>query len=387
MTEVDCSHKKIIVRPIMLAYYIMIFVTIFNSNKYHAALSFILYPLILSIGLSLLVPHWKTKKLQQYLPIALICILTIFSTGVSDVVSWSMSASSFIIFAMFYVILTINDFEADKVKSILKFYAYLTILISAWLLINLILSNNLINGRVSVTILGARKDENYLSAYLVFGFFYFLSSYFWGSKKKKYLLYAGMIFIAVFMTGSRGALITMLIVFAIIIIKFIFSRGINGSTLAMSVGMIFILIIAYVLLSHSSLFARMSDVEGYTDNIRLTIWGYAIEAFLRKPLIGSGIQSGTYFAQLHVRWYTHSCFIDLITSIGIIGALLFVWQYILYCRVDKGNRIFMVGMVIILFLPLMFINGFETATFWIPMVLCKLVSDFCKHDNYCEILM
>ena len=131
----------------------------------------------------------------------------------------------------------------------------------------------------------------------------------------------------------------------------------------------------------------MSDVDGYTENIRLTIWGYAIEGFLRRPWIGSGIQSGTYFSQLHVRWYTHSCFVDLITSVGIIGGALYIWQYITFCKVKKENVFFIVGMLLVLFVPLMFINGFETATFWMPMALCKLVSDYCKHNNFCDLIL
>ena len=385
--NINRLHKRLLVRPILLAYYIMIAVTIFNTNKYHASIAFILYPVIMSYGLCIISLRFTFQKLQDYIVIFLICCSTIISTVLSDAVDWGAVANSFLIFVMLYVFLTIKNYDANDVKSILKFYSYITLLLALGLLINLVLSHDLINGRVSLTILGVRKDENYLSSYMVFGFFYFCSSFLFGSRKKKYLIYSGLIFISIFMTGSRGALVAMLICFSFIIVKYIFMSGINSRSIMMSIAIVIFILIVYLGVSGTALFSRMSDVDGYTENIRLTIWGYAIEGFLRRPWIGSGIQSGTYFSQLHVRWYTHSCFVDLITSVGILGAVLYVWQYIDYCKVKKGNMLFMISMLSILFVPLMFINGFETATFWMPMALCKIVSDHCKKNKYQELLL
>ncbi|WP_411338002.1 O-antigen ligase family protein [Ruminococcus gauvreauii] len=375
------------VRPVLLAYYLMITVTIFNTNKYHASLAFILYPVLLAFSLCLVKFQCMVDKLKGYFVIVLICVSTIISTFLSDVVSWSMTANSFLIFVLLYILLTVGKFNNEEIKSVLKFYAYITLFLALWILINLIFSRNLTNGRVSITFLGVLKDANYLSAYMTFGFFYFLVALLLGSKKKKYILYSGLIFVAIFMTGSRGGLVAMLAGLSVVIIKFIFLKGVNGRSIITSIGIVLCIFIAYIGLKETTLFSRMSDVDGYTENIRLTIWGYAIEGFLRRPWIGSGIQSGTYFSQLHVRWYTHSCFVDLITSVGIIGGALYIWQYITFCKVKKENVFFIVGMLLVLFVPLMFINGFETATFWMPMALCKLVSDYCKHNNFCDLIL
>lgn len=375
------------IRPTMLAYYIMVSVTIFNTNKYHASMAFILYPVIFAFGLCLVKFQCTMHRLKHYILLFLICVSTILSTALSDVVGWSMAVNSFLIFSILYVLLTIGNYNDYEIRSILRFYAYIVLFLSIWLFVNLICSYNFVNGRVSVSIFGVRKDENYLSSYMTFGFFYFFISYLLGNKKFRYLLYSGLIFISVFMTGSRGALVAMLAGISITIIKIIFQNGIGIRSWLMTAGIVLFISIVYVLLSETSLFLRMSDLEGYTENIRLIIWGHAIEGFLRRPWIGSGIQSGTYFAQIHVRWYTHSCFVDLITSVGIIGALLYVWQYISYCKVKTENLLFMIGLLITFFVPLMFINGFETATFWIPMAVCKLISDYCKHEDFRNLLL
>ncbi len=380
------NNKHFILNPILFAFWILIFVTIINSNKYHASIAFILYPVIIVFLFCLIFLRFELKRIIGYIPILLICILTVYSTVKSDVVEWGTTSTSFILFAILYVLLTIRKFGSHDIKLIFKFYAYMTLLLSIWLLINVILSNNLVDGRVSLTILGIRKDENYLSSYLSFGFYYFISAFFWGKKKKSFLLLAGIIFIAVFMTGSRGGLISILIAFAIILIKYLFADGINTRHLMYFLIIIFFGLFIYFALSESTLFFRMSDTEGYTENIRLTIWEYAMEGFWNKPWIGSGIQSGTYYAQLHVRWYTHSCFIDMLTSIGLLGTSIFGFQYIKFCRVKKGNIFFLIGLLVILFMPLMFINGYETATFWVPMALCKITSDYCKYGNFNEIL-
>ena len=378
--------NKVLFDPVILGYCILIFATIFNANKYHAAIKYIFPALGLGIIFLFLKLSFERDKLLDYIPILLICISTALSTLYSDVVGWTMIVTSFMIFAGLYVLLTIRNFSADQIQTILKFYAYFTLILSVLLLMNFLLSHNMVGGRVSISILGVRKDENYLSAYLAFGFFYFMASYFWGSQKKKYVLYSALIFIAVFMTGSRGGLVAMLVSVLLMIIKYMFFQRIRLRTFLLMIGIAVGIVVIYLFLKETPLFSRMSDSEGYTENIRLVIWGYAMEGFYRRPWIGSGIQAGTFFAQQHVRWFTHSCYVDLITSVGLIGAALYVWQYVKFCRVKHENLLFILSLTAVLFVPLMFVNGLETLTFWMPMSICKIISDFCKENEFNEIL-
>lgn len=382
------KYGRIKINLILVEYCLLIFFTIVNSNNYLAAMSFVLIPqsiitLLAIISLRLI----DIKQIIRYIPILIIIIVTILSTVTSDVVQFSPNTISFIWVAVLYFLLTVRYLDKNTLVAILKFYAYFTLIISICLIINLFLSYSVVNGRVSLMILGVRKDENYLSGFLCFGFFYFLFSLIFGSRKKKYLFFCLSIFLAVYMTGSRGALITLLVISFLSVMKFFLIGGFNLKKVLFIVLFGILGFLFYYALSQTNLFDRMFNADGYSNNIRLTIWGYAIEAFERRPWIGSGIQSGTYFAQLHVRWYTHSCFVDLITTVGIIGAICYVIQYLQCIIVKKNNIIFMIALFSSLFLPLMFINGYETITFWMPMMMVKIVSDFCRENIFHEVLI
>jgi O-antigen ligase len=254
------------------------------------------------------------------------------------------------------------------------------------MLIAYIFGVNTVNERISISYLGIRKDGNYLSAFLVPGYMIWLYSYLFGKKRLWKFIIAALIFVAIYLTGSRAAFLTMGIVTLLIISKLIFSRGITFKKITLTILLFITAFTGYYYLQSTVLFDRMITADSYTDNIRLQIWEYALEGFYNNPWLGSGIESGTYYAQLHLRWYTHSCFIDILTGQGIVGIALFAVIFIHYMRVKKVNFIFMTTLIISFFLPLNFVNGYESATFWVPMAICAIVSEYCKINNSINII-
>ena len=243
--------------------------------------------------------------------------------------------------------------------------------------------------RVSIQYAGIRKDSNYLSSFIVpsFGIFLYL-----GLNKSEtiYFIYGGIIFIALFLAGSRASFVTMLVVALIIFIYYIFlNKQISSiKKFLFTFLLVIAVIIVYYYLSNSIIFARTTDFDNYDNNARLLIWNYALEAFYRNPLFGSGSMSGNYFSQMHVRWVTHSCYISLICAQGIIGALLVVNMWIGYSKVNKYNMIFNIIIMISFFFPLMFIDGYEGANFWVPMMMCRFISDKAReYDNLVNVLL
>lgn len=395
MNIISSNTQKLKIKPIVLAYFIMLISMVFNGNKYHASMAFIMPQTVLALFCCLVSfirgNRISCSTLSDYLPSLLLVTVSFYSTLVSDVVSWNSMATSLLVYFSLFVLMSIKIQSIDEVRSVFRIYSLITLFIAFAMIINVIIGYSIIDGRVSISFFGVRKDENYLSAFLVFGFFYYLLSAVFGTKKKKYYLFSFVIFFAIFMTGSRGALIAMLSCVAVLFAYVILRNGLSSKAIVFSLLIVIFLSIGYFVISRTSLFSRMSDLSGYTSNIRLVIWGYAIEGFTRKPLIGSGIQSGTYFAQLHVRWFTHSCFVDLITSAGILGVVAFVWQitrfFIGVGRIDKGNNMFIGCLILTMFVPLMFINGFETATFWVLVAICKISSDSCRVEGYHQLLV
>lgn len=375
----------------VVAYFVILFVQVFNMNETSAAIRFTLYPTLFAIALCVLGlltrRSIRTSKNADYVFLALMVVGVVISTRMSSVVSWSAVATGFMIFVGLYYLITLFHVSAVDTRAIMIYYSVLVIVISLWTLANFFLKNDLLDNRASISFFGVVKDQNYLSAFMVPSYTYLLASFFWGKKRKKSLIvFAVLIFFACYITGSRAAFLTMLIASALIFSKVVLSNGLNAKSILILFAIVIAMTILYLVLRNTALFARMGDVEGYTDNIRLKIWAEAMKAYYANPIWGSGIQSGTYYAQQELRWYTHNCFIDMLTGQGLIGTILFLLTYIYYFWGKKGNRLFMFAMLVSYLIPLFFINGYETLTFWVPMCMCKLLSDAFKEYSYKDIL-
>jgi len=142
-------------------------------------------------------------------------------------------------------------------------------------------------------------------------------------------------------------------------------------------------IILYAIVSQTAIFARTMNFENYANNSRFTIWEYAMNGFYANPIIGSGVEAGSYYSLLGTRWKTHSCFVDIITGQGLIGVALVGLMFVEYLRVQRDNRVFMGCILLCFFLPLFSLNGYECATFWMPMMICRFL--YVKSREYDDI--
>lgn len=370
-----------------LAFYVLILCTILNGNEFQASIRFTRYPVLCIVCLLALFGRWNLLDLRSCIRILLIWVITIVSTATSSVSNWDGGGRSFLIFSTFYMLLGCALLQDITIKNILRFYAIVTLVISACVIFNLVFSIGMPRGRASFIWLGTRKDENYLAAYCTFGFVYYFAGAMRSQEgRKKKLVAALIIFTAIFATGSRAGLLSVMAAAVLLLVSTILSGGISAKKLGILFGIAVASAIGYLILRNTPVFARMTDSEGYADNIRLTIWKYAMEGFYVRPWFGSGIQAGTYYSQLHVRWVTHNCFVDMITTVGLVGTALYALEFLSFLNVQKGNRNFVLAVFFATALPLFFINGYETATFWMPMLICRLVCRYCKTHDFFELV-
>lgn len=397
------------VRVFMASYYVMILAQVFHGNQYSASIRFIMPQIALAAFFSIFCGERRVGDLKTYLPNLLIVALMAYSTLTSSVVTWGADAYALVVFHLLYLLMTWADISAAQMRRALRFLAILALLLCAWLLVNAILSNDVAHGRVSVTVFGTRRDENYLAAFLTPGFAYLLYSCLFGRGRRFLLLLAALfVFSTALLTGSRAAFLAMLLSALVICYRRVFAAGMSVSKKASALILsLLAVLIGYLFLRNNGAFssppeaqddseqaysgnegtpARMMDMASYTDNIRLEIWGHAMQGFYEHPWIGSGIQSGAHYARQSLRWDTHSCYVDILAGQGLVGAFLYLLIYIGCLKVKRGNRHFMMVMMLAFFLPLFFINGYESASFWGPMTLCKAVSDQCRTKPCAEIL-
>lgn len=367
----------------LLSYCLMTVMTIFNGNTYLAGLSFVWLPSMLLLFFGFFMK--KKIELRFFMCSIALFLSAILSTFMSDL---DLTRSTFInlLFCIFsYVVVSSIELEDQMFRYIFLFYINFSLIVCLVILFNYIFSigiqvYNAENIRVTIEYFGIAKDVNYLSAFVLPTFAYHLYSGFF-SKNKSNLIKAAFIFVAMFVAGSRACFLSMLLSAMIIICKVIFDTKHNINKPIIIFGLLFGALGLYAIVSRSAIFARTTDFEGYSDNSRLLIWEYALEGFYKKPLIGSGVEAGSWYSLQHTNWKTHNCFIDILTGQGIIGALIMIKMIVEHTMVSKTNKVFMIVILISFFLPLFFVNGYECATFWMPMTICTLLYKKCKKSE------
>lgn len=373
----------------LLSFYLYIVVTIINGNMYVAGLTFIWIPSLIFVLATLLVYKENCLNVNNVL-VVLIALSATLSTAFSEVVPITSNSSwvNLIFCCFLYVLVTCVRLQPKEVRSIIRFHAGFALALCVIMLFNYVFSFSLsVYGRVSISYFGITKDVNYLSAFILPAFPYYL---YLGciEKKKKYIFYSGIIFLAAFLAGSRAAFISLLI--TVILVIFAIMREKNRK-INKPLVLIWILLIGmamYIFMINSSIFSRTMNFENYTSNSRLTIWKYALEGFYSHPVLGSGVTAGSYYSKMSTRWTTHNCFIDILTGQGIIGSILVIWLCARLLFKNKKNTIYMLCMFITCFAPMFFLNGYECSTFWLPMMLCSIVSKHCRDtDNIAEVIL
>lgn len=367
----------------LISMYLMIIMTVFNGNTYLAGLSFVWFPSFFLLGASIFMKKHFQGKLN--LLVIVLGISAALSTYLSNIELNQSTFTNLEFCILSYVIISSVVLSKDMFNAILKFYVNFGFVLCVVLIFNYIFSVgiqvfNASNVRVTIQYFGIAKDVNYLSAFILPTFAYHLYVGLF-ARRRRLLIKAAIIFVAMFIAGSRACFLAMMLTMSIILIKMVFDSDhkMNKPLIisALTVGAI----VLYAIVSKSAIFARTMDFDNYTSNSRVIIWTYAMNGFMAKPFIGSGVESGSYYSLLETQWKTHNCFIDILVGQGLVGAFIILWIFLEHRKVIKGNGVFMAGFIICFFSPLFFVNGYECATFWMPMTICRYVYIKCRETN------
>ena len=373
----------------LACFYLMIVMTIFNGNAYLAGLSFVWLPSFLLLGVSLFIRKQFNDRLN-ILALALL-ISAAISTHLS-VVNTSYSTYINLQFCILsFIIIGSVQLSDDVFKSLLKFYMNFGLLICLILIFNYMFhigvrAYTASNVRVSIRLFGVYKDVNYLSAFILPAFAHFLYTGVF-QKRRSNIVKAGIIFIAIFLAGSRSCFLAMVLSAALIMVKIVLDTEHHINKPLIIVGIAILAIALYLIVSQSTIFRRTTNFSNYSSNARVTIWSYAMNGFYARPIIGSGVEAGSYYSLLNTRWKTHNCFIDILTGQGLIGAIIMLLMFSAFFKVNKSNTMYMILIIVCFFVPLFFVNGYECATFWIPMTLVRLIYMKAKeHEDIMDLL-
>ena len=376
------TKVRVSIKPFfILSLWLLTASNILNTTEYRADLEYVLIPLAVCTAFAI----FTKKRLWDisYLYILLMMFFAVVSTVVSPVNFLKPGHLKFYVFVVTYILISSVILDGKDIKKVLMFYKLFSLAVSLWIIVTYAMGTGVnLQYRAALVWEGVEKDQNYVGAFLVPGMVLFFYSFLYSKGRVLNLLGMLIVFVAVYLTGSRAALITC--VFCIPLAMLFAGKNISRTR-----RVIYIIVLAavaaavYTMLSSTDLFERMTDVEGYSDNIRLTIWAYAMQGFYEHPILGDGLYAGSYYSQLHTRWVTHNSFIDILVGQGLVGTILFVLIFGKMIIVkQKKNRLFIVVLMVSFFLPYFFLNGYETLSFWLPMILCKFISDYCQNNDF-----
>ncbi len=373
-----------------IVFIILLFMTVFNSEKYGVVFAKVCIPIILFIFYSSMKQN-ILKRIKVNLVIGFVwCLAFILSSLVFYKNNYvDIQTLIVICFFIFFGCLFLDvNFDVTQIKLIFNTYVFCSFIISLNIIINYLTGNFYRDKRATFEIFDVNKDPNYMAALIVPAIFIVLIDIFYKHKieYKIMLTILNVILItALVMTGSRGSFVAVVAAVGVYIILQMLDTDISSSY---KVLIILGIIVSAVFISFLLLYStnRLLDFSSYGTDIRLSIWKYALSFWRTSPLIGHGAGSTSNYTLFGIYSFaTHNCFIDVLGDSGVLGGLcfLFILRNIIRSSADKKKTL---SFVILCFMPLMFINGFYTLNFWIMLCLAKLYSDYTMLESPQNIL-
>lgn len=208
-------------------------------------------------------------------------------------------------------------------------------------------------------------DVNHLASFLIPPFIF--SLYYTHTKSFAYSITSIIILLAILMTQSRGAVLS--IVFTIVLYIFFIEKKITNK---FKIGLITVIILATSLLLIPDVFTYRLQLifydtsELFRGSGRNIIWGNAIREFINKPLTGIGLGNFTILYRP-----PHSSFFQVLSELGILGiAIMSVFVfYLLKYKVTKRVISIEQLVVICLFAMSLTVDIFYQKYLWIILGL------------------
>ena len=231
--------------------------------------------------------------------------------------------------------------------------------------------------RQVLTLHNTQIDPNDLSALYIVGVVIGLDLLY---EKKGYLVLniisvvAGLI--TILMTGSRGGLVSVISIIALIFILSNKKKGIKNIIVSMLI-IIVILAVLYTLTSKfvsTASLTRIFTIEdskiGYARGTgRMALWKYGFSLFLQKPLMGWGW--GGYNT---MGVASHNTYLSMLLDTGIIGMILFIVPMVMInIRAFKSGKPLVIMLLLAGLIPSLFIDAINKRFFWNGIILALIV--------------
>lgn len=245
-----------------------------------------------------------------------------------------------------------------------------------------------VSNRIVLELFGVSVDPNNDAAFLAVGIA--ISLYFVMNKvinKRTKILSMIIFFIntyALFMTGSRGGLLTEI---AIVSVFALFSIRNGKNKFLYVIGMIIIVFVLNYLAQHylpKDIYYRLFNASTYEGGSNRTdIWSNAMNLMKSNPLFfifGSGW--GAYYGYNNYYVAMHNTFISMFCDTGIIGMSLFYYPIIKIIKYLYKNKVILPILLLVAgFVPAIFLEAINKRFFWNAIIVLMMFYKYHKNQD------
>lgn len=383
----DCSTEQTVFMSDITFWGLIILVicTVMNTSKFGASFSWVILPCVL------IILGWLFRAINNVIPLRMehLCIFLLWlvflvSTAFSDIVELQRDIVTFLIFCFVLLCATSLPCSQKQLRRIVNIYIVVALIVEINIIYNWISHNYYVAWfkRASFSFLGVYRDPNYVTAFVLPAVaLVFIKLVNEKSVSRKILngIILAISVLSIMASGSRSPMIGF-VLFVVIYFLTASDMSFMKKLIILFSGFVAVFIAVYLVQKYYP--AQSLNRLLSTEDARQELWRAALDVFEKHPIIGGGMSAASITSSMYAGNYSHNVYIDILCNSGIIGSVIFI---VYFCtsslKSTKINRAFIYSMTVAFMLPMFFVNGFNTATFYTPLILMSLMSKYCSRDD------
>lgn len=329
-------------------------------------------------------PEWSIFPILMWLFGVLVSLISPYAELGNDVLKY-------LAFIILLILLTNYRYNWHNFITAFKLYALVSFVLSVLIILSFLTGHVHVDSiyegsiRYSIGITGIYKNPNYIASFICQCFLVVLYLLFF--RKYGYIIriilasFAIVMTVAVFLTGTRAAIITVVMIVLLLILHY----GHSKKNLLLKTLPYFI-ILTIVLLYYDKITDFVDTFGaargGFTEDTRTDSWIYALNKASDSLLFGYGINSWNKLQQSGMLPGLHNIFIEFFLNQGLIGVvLLIITMFYGWNGIKKRDRFMVFTFCFINLFPLLFQNGLIDITFWRVLVMNRIVVDYSAYSE------
>jgi len=197
------------------------------------------------------------------------------------------------------------------------------------------------------------------------------------NQKRKYVLGAVVLdLVVIFITFSKGAFLTLGIIFipfAIFIYKYCKDKKsfLKDGGFLLALGIIGLLIITQIDIIWDGFieyFKEMDERGWFNNESRIILYRRGLEVFKQFPIFGGGSYTGQYYLDHNSNY--HNYIIQSLATIGIVGTIAFIYNIFVIIKKSWYNNYYNIAIIFVV--AAMMLHGLVDTTWYNPIIMVIL---------------